>query len=44
MTVFEIEEEASEEDVLRIFMNVNYTGRPMSQEHLDYVRTLFSKT
>lgn len=44
MTVFEIEEKASEEDVLRIFMNVNYTGRPMSQEHLDYVRTLFSKT
>lgn len=43
MTVLEIEERASEEDVLRIFMNVNYTGRPMSQEHLDYVRTLFEK-
>lgn len=43
MTVLEIEERASEEDVLRVFMNVNYTGRPMSQEHLDYVRTLFEK-
>ena len=39
MTVMEIEEEASEEDVLRVFLNVNYTGRPMSQEHLDYVRS-----
>ena len=43
MTVFEIEESASEEDVLRVFMNVNYTGRPMSQEHLDYVRSLYNE-
>ena len=43
MTVFEIEEGASEEDVLRVFMNVNYTGRPMSQEHLDYVCSLYNE-
>ena len=41
MGVLEIQEDASEEDVLRVFLNVNYTGRPLSQEHLDYVRDLY---
>ena len=41
MGVLEIQDEASEDDVLRVFLNVNYTGRPLSQEHLDYVRDLY---
>lgn len=41
MGVLEVQEDASEEDVLRVFLNVNYTGRPLSKEHLDYVRDLY---
>ena len=41
LSVMEIQEDATEEDVLRVFLNVNYTGRPLSQEHLDYVRDLY---
>lgn len=41
LNVMEIEENATDEDVLRVFLNVNYSGKPMSREHLDYVRSLF---
>ena len=43
LNVLEIEERATDEDVLRVFMNVNYSGKPMSKEHLEYVRSLFEK-
>ena len=38
----EINEGATDEDVLRVFLNVNYSGKPMSREHLDYVKSLYN--
>ena len=43
MAILEIEEDAKDEDVLRVFLNVNYTGKPLSQDHLDYVKGLFNE-
>jgi hypothetical protein len=39
--IMEIEEKASDDDVMRVFLNVNYSGKQMSKEHLDYVRNLY---
>ena len=41
LDVMEINEGATDEDVLRVFLNVNYSGKPMSREHLDYVKSLY---
>lgn len=36
----EIGETATDEDVLNVFLNINFTGVQMSQEHLDYVKSI----
>ena len=43
LDVMEIEERATDDDVLQVFLNVNYAGKPMSAEHLEYVRSLYNK-
>ena len=43
LDVMEIQERATDEDVLSVFLNVNYAGKPMSAEHLKYVRSLYNK-
>jgi uncharacterized protein with ParB-like and HNH nuclease domain len=43
LDVMEIEERATDDDVLQVFLNVNYSGKPMSAEHLEYVRSLYNK-
>jgi hypothetical protein len=36
----EIEERVKDEDVKKIFLNVNFSGVAMSQEHIDFVRNI----
>lgn len=36
----EIEEKAKDEDVKNIFLNINFSGVAMSQEHIDFVRNI----
>lgn len=36
----EIGEDATDEDVKAVFLGVNFTGVPMSQEHIDYVKEI----
>ena len=36
----EMEEEATDEDVQSVFLNVNFTGRPMSPEHIEFVKSI----
>lgn len=36
----ELPESASDEDVIDNFLTLNFTGVPMSQEHIDYVKTI----
>ncbi len=43
MNIMQIEERATDEETLRVFMNINYSGKPMSKEHLDYVLSLYKK-
>jgi hypothetical protein len=37
------EENATDEDVIATFLGVNFTGVPMSQEHIDYVKEIQKK-
>ena len=36
----EMEEESTDQDVINTFLMINFTGRVMSQEHIDYVREI----
>lgn len=36
----QIEEKASDQSVIRAFLGINFTGVPMSAEHIEYVRSL----
>lgn len=36
----EIGEEATDQDVLDVFLGVNFTGVPMSKEHIEYVQSI----
>lgn len=36
----EIGENASDEDVIDIFLTLNFTGTPMSKEHIEYVKSI----
>ncbi len=38
LTVGELSESASEEDVLTTFLTLNFTGAPMSEEHIEYIK------
>lgn len=39
----EFGEDATDEDVIRQFLKVNFTGVPQSKEHIDYVKSLYDK-
>lgn len=43
LTYGEMEEGTTDEDVIEAFLHVNFTGVPMSQEHIDYVREIQKK-
>lgn len=36
----EMGEDASDEDVKSVFLNINFAGVPMSQEHIDFVKSI----
>lgn len=43
LTYAEMEEGTTDEDVIEAFLHVNFTGVPMSQEHIDYVKEIQKK-
>ena len=43
LTYGELEENATDEDVIATFLGVNFTGIPMSQEHIDFVKEIQKK-
>lgn len=40
ITYAEMEEGSTDEDVIQTFLMINFTGRVMSQEHIDYVKEI----
>ena len=42
ITYCEMDEDCTDKDVLRTFLMVNFSGRPISQEHIDYVQKLYN--
>ena len=40
----EMDEDCTDKDVLRTFLMVNFSGRPMNQEHIDYVQKLYTES
>lgn len=40
MTFYEFRENVSDEDIKRAFLNVNFTGVPMSKEHIEFVKSI----
>jgi len=36
----ELDEDTTDKDALRVFLAINFTGVPMSKEHIDYVRSI----
>lgn len=40
ITFTEMDDKTTDEDVIKAFLGVNFTGVPMSQEHIDYVREI----
>lgn len=40
LTYAEMAEESTDEDVIKAFLGVNFTGVPMSKEHIDYVKEI----
>lgn len=43
ITYLRMGEASTDEDVIQTFLMVNFTGKPMSQEHLDYVKEISKK-
>lgn len=43
LTYAELGENATDDDVIAAFLGVNFTGVPMTQEHIDYVKSIQSK-
>lgn len=43
LTYAELGENATDDDVIAAFLGVNYTGVPMSKEHIDYVKGIQNK-
>lgn len=43
LTYAELGENATDDDVIAAFLGVNFTGTPMTQEHIDYVREIQNK-
>lgn len=42
-TLAEMEEGTTDKDVIKAFLGVNFTGVPMSQEHIDFVKEINKK-
>ena len=40
VTIGELGELATDEDVKDTFLSINFTGVPMSQDHIDYVKSI----
>lgn len=40
MAIGELRENTTDEDVLAVFLGINFTGIPMSQEHIDYIKSI----
>ena len=40
MHIFMLRENCSDEKVKRAFLNVNFTGVPMSKEHIEFVKSI----
>lgn len=43
LTYGEMEENSTDEDTIKAFLGVNFTGVPMSQEHIDFVKEINKK-
>ena len=43
ITFAEMEEQTTDKDVIKAFLGVNFTGVPMSKEHIDYIREINKK-
>lgn len=40
LTYVELDEKTTDKDVIETFLSINYTGVPMSQEHIDFVKSI----
>ena len=43
ITLMEMDEGCTDEDVLKVFLNVNFSGKPMSMEHNKFVQGIYNK-
>lgn len=43
LTYLSLSQNATDEEVIKTFLMVNFAGKPMSQEHLDYVQKINDK-
>lgn len=43
LTYLRLTQNATDEEVIKTFLMVNFAGKPMSQEHLDYVQKINNK-
>ena len=42
ITLMEMDEGCTDEDVLKVFLNVNFSGKPMSKEHIKFVQGIYN--
>jgi hypothetical protein len=40
MSYIELDENSTDKDVLSVFLAINFTGVPMSKEHIEYVKSI----
>lgn len=44
LTYLELGEESTDEDVLKTFLMINFAGKPMSKEHLEFVENIYKNS
>lgn len=42
ITLMEMDEGCTDADVLKVFLNVNFSGKPMSKEHIKFVQCIYN--
>ena len=42
ITLMEMDEGCTDVDVLKVFLNVNFSGKPMSKEHIKFVQGIYN--
>lgn len=42
ITLMEMDEGCTDADVLKVFLNVNFSGKPMSKEHIKFVQDIYN--